>query len=238
MYKHSDFILTPITSILSEVSAANAAVGNGIETYPLSEYIMQSVFLKMTGFQEQKMKCIVWELATNDYTYRYKRFSQDQLGECSTYGEKKKVYFDLVQAIKIYNPNYNVSDELDRRSIRRGVIAEMKAIFLVSNLSSWNESLAIEFFNNHGDIIKDSYFALSENLLENVLQERYELLYRHRNRCAHNTLSYQENVPTLMEILDKTYQHDNYIMRFVLLALIDKVCIELYNTYRRLVASH
>jgi len=238
MYKHSDFILTPIYTILSEVSAANAAVGDGIETYPLSEYIFQSVFLKMTGFQEQKMKCIVWELATNDYVYRYKRFSQDQLGECSKYDEKKKVYLDLIQAIKVFDRTFVVSNQLDRRAIRRETIDEMKYVFLTSNLSGWNESLAGEFFAKHGDIIKDTYFALPDNLLENVLQERYELLYRHRNRCAHNTLSYQENVPTLLEILDKSYQHDHYIMRFILLSLIDKVSIELYKIYRRLVESN
>ena len=67
---------------------ANAGIGNGIETYPLGDYIMQSVFLKMTGFQEQKMKCICWELASNDYEYRYYRFTQNKLGECSNYKEK------------------------------------------------------------------------------------------------------------------------------------------------------
>jgi hypothetical protein len=54
MPKHTDFILSPITDILREVVSANAGIGNGIETYPLSEYILQSAFLKMTGFQEQK----------------------------------------------------------------------------------------------------------------------------------------------------------------------------------------
>jgi len=33
----------------------------------------------MTGFQEQKLKCIVWELATDDYEYRYHKLT-DKLG--------------------------------------------------------------------------------------------------------------------------------------------------------------
>jgi hypothetical protein len=40
---------------------------------------MQSIFIKMTGFQEQKLKCIVWELATDDYEYRYHKLT-DKLG--------------------------------------------------------------------------------------------------------------------------------------------------------------
>lgn len=69
MNKHKDFILSPIINILQEVASANYGIANGIETYPLSEHVMQSVFLRMTGFQEQKMKSICWELATNDYEY-------------------------------------------------------------------------------------------------------------------------------------------------------------------------
>ena len=67
MNNHTEFILSPITGILKDVVSASTGIGSGIETYPLCDYIMQSVFLKMTGFQEQKMKCICWELATNDY---------------------------------------------------------------------------------------------------------------------------------------------------------------------------
>ncbi|WP_299583913.1 hypothetical protein [Mucilaginibacter sp.] len=44
MNKHKDFILTPISGILKDVVAANIGIRDGIETYPLSEYILQSVF--------------------------------------------------------------------------------------------------------------------------------------------------------------------------------------------------
>ena len=71
---HTDFILAPISDILKDSISASDGIGSGMETFPLSDYVMQSVFLKMTGFQEQKMKCIVWDLATIDYEYRYKRY--------------------------------------------------------------------------------------------------------------------------------------------------------------------
>lgn len=61
---HNKFILLPISEILKDVATASVGVGTGIETYPLCDYVMQSVFLKMTGSQEQKMKCICWELAS------------------------------------------------------------------------------------------------------------------------------------------------------------------------------
>ena len=60
MSKHDKFILTPMSTILEEAIQASSGIGSGIETYPLCDYIMQSIFLKMTGYQEQKMKCIAW----------------------------------------------------------------------------------------------------------------------------------------------------------------------------------
>ena len=56
--QHSDFILSPLIKILKDGIAASRATGDGIDSYPMGEYLMQSLFLKMTGAQEQKMKCI------------------------------------------------------------------------------------------------------------------------------------------------------------------------------------
>ena len=69
--KHTKFILTPVFEILKDCVNATKGIGTGIETYPLCDYIMQTTFLKMTGASEQKLKCILWEIATNDYTFRY-----------------------------------------------------------------------------------------------------------------------------------------------------------------------
>lgn len=44
---------------------------DNMESYPLCEYVMQSLFLKLTGAQEQKLKCICWDIATHNYEYRY-----------------------------------------------------------------------------------------------------------------------------------------------------------------------
>ena len=52
--------------------------------HPLYDYVLQTTFLKMTGSQEQKLKCIQWELATDDYEYRYDILSKS-IGELSNY---------------------------------------------------------------------------------------------------------------------------------------------------------
>lgn len=97
---HGDFILSPLFDILKGGVNASYSLTAGIETYPLSEYFFQSLFLRMTGAQEQKLKCILWELASNDYQFRYDFLHTKSYGECSEYKAKSDVFNDLVNAIK------------------------------------------------------------------------------------------------------------------------------------------
>jgi hypothetical protein len=233
MNSHKDFIRSPISDIITDVVSANAGIGNGIETYPLGDYVMQSVFLKMTGFQEQKMKCICWELATHDYEYRYKRYALKPLGECSTYDEKKTIYKDLIEQIKKHIPDFDVSIFLDKEIIKTDTLSEIRDIFSDTNFSTWSQKNFFEFKGNT-DLIQSNHFGSENNLLENVLQNKYSLLYNHRNRCAHNTLSYQQNLPTLKTLLNDNYRYDNYFVRFALLVLLDKIFVKLYEKYATL----
>lgn len=109
---HSKFIKTPISTILKDGVNACCGIGHGIETYPLCDYIMQSLFLKMTGAQEQKLKCICWEMATYDYVYRraYLDKVKSDYGEFSTYGQKNNVYTQLVNGIKKYNSDFEIEN--------------------------------------------------------------------------------------------------------------------------------
>ena len=110
--QHSEFILTPLIRILKDGIAACRAIGSGIDSYPMGEYLMQSLFLKMTGAQEQKMKCICWELATLDYDYRYE-FLNKKYGECSTYSSKNNIFNDLIEIIRKENPSFTPSSFID-----------------------------------------------------------------------------------------------------------------------------
>ena len=239
MKGHDDFIKTPISRILQEAVIATSSIGDGIETYPLSEYIMQSLFLKMTGFQEQKMKCICWELASRDYEYRYERYTKSPLGECSNYKEKNDILKDLHKQILKYNNVFDINI-LDKESIKDRVSIAIDHIFLDTNLKVW----MLDKFYLYTDFkskIETKHFAnenkkgLSLFLHEEKqfsLKEIYQNhLYKHRNRLAHNTLSYQHNLPTLSVLQAEEYKYDNYFLWFAILMIIDEVVIELYTHY-------
>jgi hypothetical protein len=237
MSNHTDFILLPNTGILKDAVAASVGIGNGIETYSLYDYIMQSVFLKMTGAQEQKMKCICWELATYDYEYRYERYTKKTLGECSSYDDKKTIYRDLIEQIKKTTPSFNVVDHIPKEKILRTTISEVRSVFENSNMSIWGQKSFHEF-RHHSNLIEVEHFIAKidkksneTKLFENGLQKKYDALYRHRNRCAHNTQSYQQNLPTLKTLAQEDYRYENYFVWFAILVLIDKIFIELYKKY-------
>ncbi len=105
--QHTKFILSPILNTLEETVIACIGIGEGIETQSLSEYVLQTTFLKMTGALEQKLKCICWEMATNDYEYRY-RYLKKNYGECSRYEDKNSIFTDLVTAITKSDDSFTI----------------------------------------------------------------------------------------------------------------------------------
>ena len=110
---HTDFILTPIQTILDEGVNACQSLSSGIESFPISEYHFQSLFLRMTGALEQKMKCIFWQMATDDVQYRYKYLNYQGIGECSTYASKNVVFKDLIAQICKKNPGFYIQSLWD-----------------------------------------------------------------------------------------------------------------------------
>ncbi len=232
MNKHKDFILSPITDILTDVVSASAGIGSGIETYPLCDYIMQSAFIKMTGFQEQKMKCICWEMATNDYDYRY-TFTQTPLGECSNYKDKQKIYTDLIKQLEKHGIHFSENLFENKAELLQTTFSDITSIFTSTNLSLWAEYDFAKFtiILEH---VRSNHFANDRNSLfsDKTLKDIYEKhLYKHRNRIAHNTQSYQQNLPTLKSLTIDDYKYENYFVYFFILNLIDKVFIELFRKY-------
>lgn len=260
--KHYNFIITPIFNILEESVIACRGIGDGIETQTISEYILQTTFLKMTGASEQKLKCICWELATNDYEYRYQYLNKNY-GECSNYDSKNTIYKDLIKAIIkldtsllkdvdaggkfILELNKEPKDsETFTNSICDGIINLVKN----STFSFFFQKGFSYFCSNYKDFFKGKKFAILKKkkdddfdayLLANTkdgkdetgeLKKYFEsIVYRHRNRCAHNLTSYQENLPTLSTLSEKDYDYNNYFFRFSLLILIDEIFIILYEKY-------
>lgn len=272
MSKHTDFILTPITTILEEAVAATSSIGDGIETYPLCDYILQATFLKMTGFQEQKMKCIAWELGTNDFEFRYWWLEKANLGTYSAYDHKNNIYKEFYQVLKRINIDFSITD-INKKSLLDNTTHKINEIFKDSNLISWvradfsyfvsDDWTDIDQFLKDGNNMfvsipnennrpkkperkeKDSDQAYEDKLREynskytiyiknkeHNLRCKYEIMFNQRNRLAHNTLSYQQNLPTLNKLVNETQESRNYFIWFGLLTLIDNIFIELYRLYQ------
>lgn len=243
---HTKFILTPIVEILKETATACRCIGIGIETQPLCEYVMQTTFLKMTGASEQKLKCICWEMATYDYEYRYQKLTKT-LGECSCYGEKKAIFNDILKVIGRMDSNYDFNN-IFSDSVKTDICDKIKEDICstISNtvVEKWesrsfllykNEPLKYidkkSFTNKNTDKKAKSLYSF----LEEDLKDYYEnVVYRHRNRCAHNLKSYQNNLPTLKTLVKPNYEYENYFHMFSVLMLLDEIYIVLYKAYLNL----
>lgn len=243
---HTKFILTPIVEILKETVTACRCVGLGIETQPLCDYIMQTTFLKMTGASEQKLKCVCWEMATYDYEYRYQKLTKP-LGECSCYDEKKGVYNDMQHVIGNLDSNY-CFNSLFSNDVKKDICETIKnsIISLISGTSieNWESRFFLLYKKEPSKFVDPALFsnkATDKNakfpygFFEKDLKDYYEnVVYRHRNRCAHNLKSYQNNLPTLNTLIKPNYEYENYFHMFSVLMLLDEIYIVLYKAYLNL----
>ena len=234
MAKHNDFIFSPIEHVLEEGVNALSSINEGIETYPLNEYIMKSIFLQMTGFQEQKFKCIAWEMATEDYEFRHDFLNDFAKEGFSTYNSKQKLYKKLMELLE--------RSEFSKE-VRKTIVDESKKCIVNliddSKVKYWNESKYNDFKQQiknkvgYENIAKKSENRdkVVYNLLENHVQIIYEELYRNRNRFAHNTMSYQQNLPVFEEMEMEEFGYNNYFVWFYLLIVIDKIMVKLYKEF-------
>ena len=58
-----------------------------------------------------------------------------------------------------------------------------------------------------------------------------DYVYKERNRSAHNTRSYQHNLPSIREMISKGYKLQNYFLYISIIILLDKIYIKLFNIY-------
>jgi len=170
-------------------------------------------------------------MATEDFEFR-RVFLKDYASQgFSTYDSKKSIY----QKLMILLDRGELS-ESDRKLIVNEATSIICKIFNRSNFQYWNGNTYIEFKGNIKK--KIGYKGIARkgdgyNLLESEGQKVYEMLYRHRNRLAHNTLSYQRNLPTLHELENKEFGDSNYFIWFYILIVIDKIMIKLYNEFNQ-----
>lgn len=236
--EHSEFILSPLIDELRGGVSACRGVYNCLESFPLCEYVAQSLFLKLTGAQEQKIKCICWDIATLDYEYRYVFLNNKNYGECSDWNSKNGVYNDLIRAIQKVDDSFEPSQLFDADFLPK-LLDEILQIYEKSILNVWLARKLFFYKANYTNIFSINQIGQAKQknskvypLFQSILKEKFEeIVYKHRNRCAHNTLSYQINKPDLYAMSKEGYEYNSYFFRYTIIILIDRIFMSLFNKY-------
>lgn len=223
------FILAPMTDILSDAAQAMACASNEFDILPMSEYIMQSVFLRMTGFQEQKLKAIQWYLADIDYG-RKDEVMAHGFSKCSSYDDKNKIYKDLYETVKDAHKGMKIDKTA---TLIADVIDTTKDILIDSGMCYLDEKQWRAFDAEAHLLITDKSIARQNRLLnsggksKDGVEKEYAKLYCYRNWCAHNVFAHRKFVPELDSLADGNVGA-RYFVWFALLSVIDAVFTQLF----------
>ncbi len=238
--EHKDFILSPITKIINEATVAIRMLDEGIQTNPLMNYLFHSIFMQMTGAQEQKLKCVCWELATKDYDFRYnwlKGNGDYNIGECSCYEDKTKVYKMLLKHLEDNQvSSINTLCDAEKNDLlqeAKQCVEELgKQHLFKPAATKLDEFISFASKIEKEDLITQNSLFSDKKVHDKTIKEIYkDKLYRQRNRNAHNTLSYQTNTPTFNQLIAKDAYFDNYFIYFYLLILIDGIIRILFDRW-------
>lgn len=235
---HTEFIETPLIEVLEEGILACSPLGIGIHTEPMKEYFLSSLFLRMTGAQEQKLKCICWELATHDYEFRYKFLrggNNFSFGEMSSKEDKEKLYGHLSKAA---HSNICCSQDIVESVVKKVNELLQSSVTLAAWLQQDIDNTTDYLSQNDKKNDKCRSEKSKPLLMEGCIADDYsEVVYRHRNRCAHNLMSYQNNPPELEILKSEKYPRNNYVYRFIILVIIDEIFIKLYQQYKETITQ-
>lgn len=228
------FIKTSIMEVLQEgIAAVDCMQDGGLETFPMLEYTLQSIFLKMTGYGEQKLRFIIWEIASYDLEFRYNLLKGEcSFGEFSQLCDKKKVYVKLRKEISTFINTDIFTDDV-KNHILQEVREEMNLIFEHSSLKNAFPSEYERFLAFLTTWNADSFAKGNELLRDNLVPIYSEYVYKLRNRCAHNTLSYQQDYLGFEDMQKPYMVYANYFTCFALLLLLDKIFVYLFKSFER-----
>ena len=225
MLPNEKFVRSKIISILEGVCNIFDSSCKGIEGFPLSDYVFQSTLLKMSGYLEQKIKCICYDLGCVDYELRYEILDKwKNWGTFSSYDKIKQVYDLINKSIKNYDSSYNENTGISKDSYQ-----SVKDILEASGLRFYNEKGFLNFKN-------DAIFFNSKKISDNGLVNIYKSFYNLRNSIAHNTKSYQQELPKLSELKDKD-KRDNFYYFFTVLVIYDNYFVQLYDKYAKCISN-
>ena len=232
---HTDFILSNISDVLEDALDATTVLDQGIPHVAVCEYLLQSIYLKITGYQEQKLKCILWILANDNFDFRYRYLKEaNDYRECSQLDDKCKVLKELKEILndKGYPYQFPTKNMIDSQidAIRSFLINRFEtSIFSRCLPRDFSRFLS---FSSKIHYIENGYFTSSKIFGgDHILTNAFKTAYRHRNRCAHNLLSYQNNIPSLNDLATDDEGADNYFSRIFVLFLVDNVFTQMFKHY-------
>lgn len=242
MSQHQDFILSPLSSIIEDAIRVLPPLNSGIEKRELSGYVLQSLFLKATGFQEQKMKCVAWEMATVDYSYRFDEFKKIFQNECSTLQSKQDILEEVVSQIHINEPGFKGFADSILDAIIAKAYQSVCLLYTHTMLHAWNQRNENDFEKLHDEFKPEYIIANNSCAAHKVFSPTpvvyngkkcsyYSFVYEQRNRCAHNTLSYQQNLPSLSSLENRPFASDNYYILLFILLILDQYVVEIYKKF-------
>lgn len=228
------FIKTSIMEVLQEgIAAVDCMQDGGLETFPMLEYTLQSIFLKMTGYGEQKLRFIIWEIASYNLVFRYNLLKGEySFGEFSQLCDKKKVYVKLRKEISTFINTDIFTDDV-KNHILQEVREEMNLIFEHSTLKNAFPNEYERFLAFLTTWNADSFAKGNELLRDNLVPFYSEYVYKLRNRCAHNSLSYQQDYLGFEDMQKPYMVYANYFTCFALLLLLDKIFVYLFKSFER-----
>ena len=175
---HTDFIISDIFDVVDDAIMSTSSIGQNIAHYSLCEYLFQSVFLRLTGYQEQKLKCILWEIASDDLDFRYKYLSGSvKVNECSQLSDKNIVYNILKKTLEDKNHPFLFPDEIEINRQISEIKDNLISKFETSVFRKWlprEYSRFIEFSSNIR-YKRDGYFTLKSIFGgDNYLNEAFD----------------------------------------------------------------
>lgn len=239
-----EFINTPLSQVMRDHVIACSIVPDGVESYSVKDMVLQSIFLKMAGVFEQKRAYLVHDIERlNGGSY---------MKGLHSYGINKDIITTVYE--HAYNGIRNIvqtSDQLQdqlsperRQQMIQDARKEILDNLLISPPIRFFDERYFNDIQSHSYVILRPGVTLSENmfcvnatdLLTGELLSYYDnTIHKHRNRLAHNVYSKLNIEDRLTELISPTeYFNTDPFTMFIVLNLLDKIFITLYNIHRQL----
>lgn len=143
----------------------------------------------------------------------------------------------MIEIIQKMLPSFEPSTLIDEAFLNK-IQDDIEKLYSTSNLCIWQNREYLFFKSKFRTVlnIRQLNYPIGSDkpycLFQSALSKRYEeLVYRHRNRCAHNTLSYQVNKPDFCVLASTDFSYQSYFFKFALIVVIDEIFMVLFRKY-------